>query len=783
MSAATEKQPDTLQGDPIQAQGQGVTTEPATGTKGPGFVRKVIDRVWNRPAPPQHVQQTPAPVYIVDYDESDVPDNTRRRSPATIMRHLIAISLTMFLVGAIAFAFAFASTVQRIDDNEDIGKNEGPIRVRAAGEEYSYDAPHPSISGLIPPYDESFPPFMEPTTSVTDHLTVTTNVTIPVTVPVTVTQTASLGFNATESVVFGTSATDAVDGTYSATTATTVSVAKSSGTVVRPSSGIVTAAPGHVSSSAPYQWHNSTSTPCTAEVSNGTVYTNVTVTVLPLPFLTTGGTGAVTGSVPVVTGYNSTVSFSVGPTGVSSKHSSKHSRSSVLAGNSTRTQSTMYHTVTSTTTPLDNCTISASETTVPVVSTTAGTDAMTGSTSSTFSSVSKSVSTASVSTPAPYTYSTSTPVETQGSVTTVWRTITGFETASTSEESTVTETTTPTVTVPGTTTVTQGNGLTTVITLTGSTTDTVTVVLSEPSQTFSKTGLSTTQSGFCAPTETETETVVIVLTVTPTSTASSTSTSKHTPKVIASTIYFTESDSESESSTASSTSVETKTSTTTEKPSLSSSSVVTSSALNSTIFSTGGVDGITGSYMSSTITSSSSTEHCNSTQTSTATVTPKLTTSSDNGVDIVVSTYITTYTTGGLFSHSLSDISMTSSAASILYHPFSLNNTGEGTGVPENLPLGPAGPTGVAPSGWNFSFVGPTGTGTGSHNVSSVNATTSAIAPAMTTTSSSSSGVSTKFARASWWTSNEKFVSDPEGGVDLLWCAVMSVVVSLMANW
>ncbi|KAI0386244.1 hypothetical protein F5Y04DRAFT_243687 [Hypomontagnella monticulosa] len=162
------------------------------------------------------------------------------------------------------------------------------------------------------------------------------------------------------------------------------------------------------------------------------------------------------------------------------------------------------------------------------------------------------------------------------------------------------------------------------------------------------------------------------------------------------------------------------------------------------VVSTGSVDGITNSGSSDTTSSSSgtpctstpvvtvtvvpsvsssevtsassSTTPCTSTPTVIVTVLPTtatITTSSDDDYGIFVSTFITTITTRALHSHSISDISNSTSTTTVapVIHPFAVNSTGEHNTT--NIPLGPASPHGVVPS--NFSMSSTTTTASAAH--------------------------------------------------------------------
>lgn len=300
--------------------------------------------------------------------------------------------------------------------------------------------------------------------------------------------------------------------------------------------------------------------------------------------------------------------------------------------------------------------------------------------------------------------------------------------------STETETVTPIITLEKTTSVSE--------TALG----TITIHLSQEStsaQTGSLTGIPTSSAGTCGAKETETTTVVIFSTVyansastdtvststVPTSTTSTSTvvsaTESSTSYVVPPVVPYTYESSQDLTSMTS-----TMTSTSTSTISLNTTQTI-SIGWNTT--STYGVEAVSTSSSStpcthtvlvtaspnSTVsaTHSSSVASSNTTSVPHVTVVPKVSSSTTDDSDFVVSTLISTMiTTYSLHPHSVMDISTqsypTASASAIVtFHPFEVNGTGNGTSnsntsVPENIPLGPASPDGVVPL--NFTISGST---------------------------------------------------------------------------
>lgn len=300
--------------------------------------------------------------------------------------------------------------------------------------------------------------------------------------------------------------------------------------------------------------------------------------------------------------------------------------------------------------------------------------------------------------------------------------------------STETETVTPIITLEKTTSVSE--------TALG----TITIHLSQEStsvQTGSLTGIPTSSAGTCGAKETETTTVVIFSTVyansastdtvststVPTSTTSTSTvvsaTESSTSYVVPPVVPYTYESSQDVTSMTS-----TMTSTSTSTISLNTTQTI-SIGWNTT--STYGVEAVSTSSSStpcthtvlvtaspnSTVsaTHSSSVASSNTTSVPHVTVAPKVSSSTTDDSDFVVSTLISTMiTTYSLHPHSVMDISTqsypTASASAIVtFHPFEVNGTGNGTSnsntsVPENIPLGPASPDGVVPL--NFTISGST---------------------------------------------------------------------------
>ncbi|KAI2472062.1 hypothetical protein F4781DRAFT_385188, partial [Annulohypoxylon bovei var. microspora] len=113
--------------------------------------------------------------------------------------------------------------------------------------------------------------------------------------------------------------------------------------------------------SSSYVLDNGTSTSDSDTVVAYTSTVNVTLTLSPIPVLTTGGTDAATGSVSNTTSSGISVTPFVGYSTLPTS-TTLVSNSSSQVIDTTTARSTVYTTVTETMSPSDNCTTSASET-------------------------------------------------------------------------------------------------------------------------------------------------------------------------------------------------------------------------------------------------------------------------------------------------------------------------------------------------------------------------------------------------------------------------------------
>ncbi|KAI1467006.1 uncharacterized protein F4812DRAFT_465159 [Daldinia caldariorum] len=639
------------------------------------------------------------------------------------------IAITIILTGILFVVVGWAITAQYSKTTHQSGN----VRREVTG--YG-DYPDITVTPFVPSVGDM-------STTVTDFLTTTTtsHVIVPVTVAGSPTVSSSVGVNTTQSVNSTTlSATSTID---IPTGITNVSVTP---TGVQSEYSYPDKSTSTDNARRPTTWFFGNGTTSTQQPGTGygsglltaASVSDVTITVIPIPVMTTGGTAAVniSGSTPC-------------------------SRSSFSSDfqNTTTTRPTVYQTVTETWTS-DNCTRSASKTSsVPTatsssVTTTAGTDAMFSSTQAVATPVSQSATNSS-------------------------------EITSSSEifTSTETETVTPVITVPGTTSITDTEVGTVTVTVSLESTVTQTLSLTSP-------------AGTCGIKESETTTVVVYSTVyaSPISTSTLSSSVTFTSTVSSATEsstssavpYTNESARELTTiSTISSTSTSTVFMNTTRTVSIGwnttstygaeavgTSSSSTSATCTHTVLVTASPNStVSHSTTGMETTSRSTTTYSSSSSVSVAEV-PKTTFSSSTSTttsddsNFVVSTLISTMvTTYSLHSHTTSNVSALSSfpTATVTFHPFSVNSTGNNTSAPntskpENIPLGPAAPDGVVPQNFTFSISTP-----------DQPATTS---PAM----QQSSGTKSKVLFAG-------FHRDQENTFDPFTCVVMlSTVVAIMLS-